>query len=127
MGDNSTVVALLQYVALPAFTAVGGWFASLWRNRQKKEQDVLSNVKQIIDIQKKYIEEQQATIVETKNINKRIEAKLDKKAKAIRKANWCKYTNEGDGCPVLNEEERLERDDDNHSKCETCIYQKSEA
>ncbi len=116
--DGNLGIELMQSVIIPVMTAVGGWFASTWRNKQKKEADVLSNVQQILAIQKSYIEEQQGTIVETKNMNKRLEAKLDKKNKSIRQANRCKYTNEGPGCPVLESEEKFDTCSNDCSNCE---------
>lgn len=118
--EGSVITELLQNVGVPVLTAVGGWFASVWRNKQKKEADVLTNVTQILEMQKKYIAEQDAENKKTRDVNKRLEAKLDGKNKSIRKANWCKYTNEGDGCPVLNQEEK--NDVDHYDKCETCKY-----
>ena len=117
MAEATTIIDLLQNIVLPSFTAVCGWFASVWRTKQKKEKDVLDNVQQILSLQKSYIEEQAGTIKESKDINKRLEAKLDKKNKSIRQANKCKYTNEGDGCPVLTSEERF---DDCQADCKTC-------
>ena len=118
--EGSVIIDLLRDVALPAFTAVAGWFASVWRTKQKKEKDVLDNVTQILALQKKYIAEQDEENKKTRDMNKRLEAKLDGKNKSIRKANWCKFTNEGDGCPVLNQEEK--NDIDHYDKCETCKY-----
>ena len=114
---ESTVLEILERAVLPILTLIGGWFAHLIRSKQKKEHDILENVMQILNMQKEYIAEQDVQNKETRDINKRLEAKLDKKNKSIRKANWCKYTNEGDGCPVLVNEEKFEED-----KCETCKY-----
>lgn len=117
--NGDLLIGIAQTVILPTVTAIGGWFASIWRSKQKKEADILDNVKQILELQKAYIEEQANTIKETKEMVQRLEKKLDKKSKSIRKANFCKYTSEGDGCPVLTQEEKCEQD-----KCETCEYNK---
>lgn len=109
-------------IGLPTLTLFMGWFGNAWRSRQRKEADVLDNVQQILEMQKAYIAEQQGTIVETKAMNKRLEAKLDRKNRSIRQANRCKFTNEGDGCPVLVNEEKNEED-----KCETCKYNQENA
>ena len=77
-----------------------------------------------LNIQKDYIAEQQSTLQDAKNVNKRLEAKLDKKDRAIRKANGCKWTNDGDGCPVLGEVDRLE--DHYVTDCEHCKYHQEE-
>lgn len=119
MEQAPVYITLLQTVVLPIITAVLGWFGNVFRTRQKKEKDILENVQQILHIQKSYIEEQQSTIVECNNVNKRLEAKLDKKNKSIRRANWCKFTNEGEGCPVLNEEEKQEPAE---QACDACKF-----
>ena len=115
---DASYLDIAREVLLPILTAVGGWFASIWRSKQKKEKDILENVSQILALQKAYIAEQDDENKKTRDINKRLEAKLDGKNRSIRKANWCKYTNEGDGCPVLNQEEK----NDGEDKCETCKY-----
>lgn len=99
---------------LPVLTGVGGWFASVWRNKQKKESDILTNVTQILEMQKTYIAEQDAENKKTRDMNRRLEKKLDDKRESIRKANKCKFTNEGDGCPVLAHEDVLDE------KCRNC-------
>lgn len=110
MADSSFLVDFI----LPILTAVAGWFASVWRNKQKKEADVLTNVTQILEMQKTYIAEQDAENKKTRDMNRRLEKKLDDKRESIRKANKCKYTNEDDGCPVLAHEDALDE------KCKNC-------
>lgn len=121
---TATWLIVLENCVLPIVTLILGWFGNVWRNKQKKEQDILSNVQQILNIQKDYIAEQQSTLQDAKNVNKRLEAKLDKKDRAIRKANGCKWTNDGDGCPVLGEVDRLE--DHYVTDCEHCKYHQEE-
>ena len=106
--------SIITEVGLPIFTAVAGWFASVWRTKQKKEQDILANVQQILQMQKDYIAEQDEENKKTRNMNARLEKKLDDKRESIRKANHCKYTAEGDGCPVLAHEDLLDE------KCKDC-------
>ena len=53
-------------------------------------------------------------------MNKRLEDKLDKEYKCVRQAFKCKYSNVGDGCPVLLLEERY----DNDTVCEDCKLKK---
>ena len=110
----SAVISILKDIGIPILTAVGGWFASVWRNKQKKEADVLTNVTQILEMQKQYIAEQDAENKKTRDMNRRLEKKLDDKRESIRKANKCKFTNEGDGCPVLEHEDFLDE------KCKNC-------
>ena len=123
---ENIIVDIFEKVAIPVLTLLGGWFGHMIRTKQKKEADILDNVTQILQMQKDYISQQQETIskqeevlIETRKQNRRIEAKLDKKDRAIRKANWCKFTNEGDGCPVLNEDERIDQ-------CHNCEFLKKE-
>ena len=65
MGETSILSEILQNIGLPLVTGIMGWFGNMWRSRQRKDKDILDNVTQILDIQKKYIEEQQGTIEET--------------------------------------------------------------
>lgn len=114
--DPAFYIEVLQNVGLPIVTAVGGWYVSIWRSKQKKERDVLDNVSQILELQKNYIAEQDQENRKTRENNARLEAKLDGKRASIRKANYCKYTNEGEGCPVLRSEETQDE------RCETCKF-----
>ena len=34
---DGVVIEILERVGIPALTAIGGWFASVWRNKQRKE------------------------------------------------------------------------------------------
>ena len=120
--ESTTIFDVFREIALPLITLIGGWFAHLFRLRQKKEADILDNVSQILTMQKSYIAEQDEENRKTRDMNKRLEAKLDGKNKAIRKANWCKYTNEGDGCPVLKQEEKNDMSD----RCDTCKFNTEE-
>lgn len=93
---------------LPVVMGVVGWLGSAYRSKQKKEGDILDNVQRIIDIQDEHIKKSEEALAKSENLNKRLEAKLDRKTKSVRAANKCKYTSEGDGCPVLNQEEKNE-------------------
>ena len=113
MGETSILSEILQNIGLPLITGIMGWYGSMWRSLQRKDKDIL-------DIQKKFIEEQQGTIEETKKMNKRLEGKLDKEYKCVLQAFKCKYSNVGDDCPVLLLEERY----DNDTVCEDCKLKK---
>jgi hypothetical protein len=93
---------------LPIVMGVVGWLGSAYRSKQKKEGDILDNVQRIIDIQDAHIKKSEEALAKSENLNKRLEAKLDRKSKSVRAANKCKYTNEGEGCPVINQEEKNE-------------------
>lgn len=114
MENPNIVLEILKDVGIPTLTLIGGWFAHLFRSRQKKEGDILENVQQILTMQKAYIAEQDAENKKTRDMNARLEKKLDDKRESIRKANKCKYTAEGDGCPVLKHEDYLDE------KCQNC-------
>lgn len=93
---------------LPVVMGIVGWLGSAYRSKQKKEGDILDNVQRIIDIQDAHIKKSEEALAKSENLNKRLETKLDRKSKSVRAANKCKYTNEGEGCPVLNQEEKNE-------------------
>lgn len=98
----------IQFI-LPIVMLLLGWFSNAYRNKQKKEHDILDNVQRIINLQNAHILKSEQALEKSDKQNQRLDAKLDRKNKSIRKANNCKYTNEGDGCPVLNQEEINER------------------
>lgn len=116
--EPSTVLNFLESFILPIVTALIGWFTAVWRNKQKKESDVLTNVTQILEMQKQYIAEQDEENKKTRDMNRRLEKKLDDKRESIRKANKCKYTNEGEGCPVLANEDKID------DRCKDCNLNK---
>ena len=115
---DTAVIDVAERVLIPIITLAGGWFGHLIRSKQKKEQDILANVQQILQMQKDYIAEQDAENKKTRDMNARLEKKLDDKRESIRKANKCKFTAEGDGCPVLKHEDYLDE------KCKNCDLKK---
>lgn len=116
-GESATlVVTILEKIGIPILTLIGGWFAHLFRSKQKKEADILENMKQILSLQREYIASQDTENKKTRDMNARLEKKLDDKRESIRQANKCKHTIEGDGCPVLNHEDLLDE------KCKNCNY-----
>ena len=102
------IMELLKSVALPVVTGFLGWVYSKYRNKQEREKDILDNVQRIIDLQDAQIKKQEDAINKANNVNQRLEAKLDRKNKSVRQANKCPFTTEGDGCPVLAQEEKNE-------------------
>lgn len=98
----------IQFV-LPIVTLILGWLTSSYRNKQKKENETITNFQLMRDADKEFMTDLKNELVESKNLRKRLEAKLDRKNKSIRKANNCPHTNEGDGCPVLIQEEANEK------------------
>lgn len=105
---NEVWMDILIKFILPIVTGVLGWAYSSYRNREKKESDILDNVQRILDLQDQHIKKTERTLERSENLNKRLEAKLDRKSKSVRAANKCKFTNEGEGCPVLLQEEKNE-------------------
>lgn len=112
--EPSFSLDILERFVLPLITLIVGWLGNAWRTKQKKEADILTNVMQILEMQKQYISEQDAENKKTRDMNRRLEKKLDDKRESIRKANKCQYTNEGDGCPVLANEDK------NDNRCKDC-------
>lgn len=110
---------LINFV-LPIISAIIGWLASAYRNKQKKEGDILSNVERIVAMQDSHIQKAEVTLQKSEKVIQRLEAKLDRKNKSVRAANKCKYTNEGEGCPVLAQEEKNEHVYD--TQCEHCEH-----
>ena len=116
--DSNGVIEIVSRVVVPILTLLGGWFGHMFRTKQKKEQDILANVQQILKMQKAYIEDQDAQNKKNCDMIARLERKLDDKNKSIRQANRCEFTAEGEGCPVLNHEDLLEE------RCKTCELNK---
>ena len=85
--ESSVIIEILKDIGLPIVTAIGGWFASVWRNKQKKEGDILDNVKQILESQKQYIADQDKENKKTRDMNARLEKELRQKSFSIRRAN----------------------------------------
>ena len=113
------IMELLKSVALPVVTGFLGWVYSKYRNKQEREKDILDNVQRIIDLQDAQIKKQEDALNKANNVNQRLEAILDRKNKSVRQANKCPFTTEGDGCPVLAQEEKNEHCYDlDCAKCE---------
>lgn len=113
-------------------TGIIGWFGNAYRNKQKKEKDVLDNVQLIIDIQNQRIakdeqerQEFRAELADSKRDRLEMEHRLDLKRWSIRKALNCKYVNSDGGCPVIQQEEKNEQSIAQF-KCETCKFQNDE-
>lgn len=120
--DGSIIMDFLQNIAVPALAAVVGWFAKTWRSKQKKEADILTNVTQILEMQRSYIAEQDKDKREEREVRNRLEEKLDMKEESILQANRCKHANDDGGCPVLIHEQATD-----DSKCASCKYFQKEA
>lgn len=111
-------------ILLPIVMAILGWVTSAYRNKQKKEKDILDNVKQLLEMKSEHIEQCKEELKEMRTERdierverKKLEEKYDHKVKAVKEAYDC----EGDTskCPVLAY-------DKNHYPCETCEYRKED-
>lgn len=111
---------LWMQIALTVASGLVGWFTSSYRNKQKKEGDILANVERIVALQDAHIKKAEESMQKTDRLIQRLEAKLDRKNKSVRAANKCKYTNEGKGCPVLAQEEKNEHIYD--AECKDCEH-----
>lgn len=99
---------IIEKIVYPILAGFLGWIYSKYRNKQQREKDILDNVQRIVDMQDAQIKKQEESQKKSDNLNQRLEAKLDRKNKSIRQANRCPYTTQGDGCPVLAQEEKNE-------------------
>lgn len=122
MEQPDIIIELLERIGLPILTLLGGWFGHMFRTKQKKEGDILENMKQILTMQSDYITSQDDRNKKNVDMIARLERKLDDKRDSIRQANRCK-TVPADGCPVLNHEDYL---DEKCKNCEMNRHDKSE-
>lgn len=106
--DKELINDIIIKGIFPLITGLLAWLYSNYRNKQKKESDIISNFQAMRDADREFILECRSDLKESRNLVKRLEAKLDRKCKSVRAANRCRYTNEGDGCPVLAQEEKNE-------------------
>ena len=121
MEQPNILIEIMEKVGIPLLTLIGGWFLHLWRSRQKKQQDILANVQQILQMQKDYIADQDTQNKKNCDMIARLERKLDEKRESIRQANKCPHTVSEAGCPVLIHEDYLDE------KCKNCNYKEEDA
>lgn len=96
------------YVVSPIVGGVVGWLGNNVATKRKKESEIIANFQAMRDADRVFIEECRADLKESRDINKRLEAKYNRKCKSVRAANKCKFTDKGNGCPVLAQEEKNE-------------------
>lgn len=104
---------LIFEIAAPILTLILGWVTNAYRNKQKKEHDILDNVQQIIDMQNQHIgrcDEQLTRTIEKLN---KLEVKYDHKVRAVKEAYDC--THDTSQCPVLIY-------DKNNHICDSCTH-----
>lgn len=95
---------------LPILTALIAWFANAYRNKQKKERDVLDNVQRILDIQNDYINRCNESMQKKEDDYKKLETKYDHKVRAVKEAYDCEHPSEH--CPVLVYDKKILSCDD---------------
>lgn len=109
---------LIFELVVPLLMLIIGWVTSAYRNKQKKEKDILDNVQRVVDIQNNHINRCEQTLNKTRELLERkeqdyrkLEAKYEHKVKAVKEAYDC----EGDTskCPVLAY-------DKNNHVCDSC-------
>lgn len=111
---------ILIQVVVPIALGLLGWFGNAYRNKQKKEKDVLDNVQQVLDIQNKQIEKQNEYIEKQDKALERMTERDERKRESIKKAYKCKVPSED--CPVLIHDAQSHAAD--YDKCATCEYKK---
>lgn len=91
---------------LPILTLLIGWFTNAYRNKQKKESDILENVQRIIDMQNAHIErcdqmlQKRDQLLQERDVDyRKLESRWEHKVKAVKEAYDCPHVSEG--CPVL--------------------------
>ena len=87
-------------IATPLTAGVLGWLTSAYRNKQKRENDIIDNIQRILDIQDKKITEQDKRIGAIESENRQFRW-------IIRQAYGCKTAN--NDCPVLSEQYRIDK------------------
>ena len=101
-------MGVVEKVVYPTIAGFLGWIYSKYRTRQEREKSILDNVQVVIDMLSTQLAKMEESQKKSDNLNQRLEAKLDRKSKSVRQANKCPYTTQGDGCPVLAQEEKNE-------------------
>ena len=111
------IIDLLRDIALPIILGVLGWMGNAYRNRQKRESDILDNVQRILDIQNSHISRCEATLDEREKAYKAMSRKNDLKREAIKKAYNCRLASEE--CPVLTYDSQT-HENPTENKCDNC-------
>lgn len=117
---SESVVELITTVVVPVVTGVLGWVSSAYRNRQQKEKNILDNVKQLLDMKSEEVERSRVIADRQNYVIQRIEAKLDKKDKAIRKSRACAWVKQGNDCPVIEADDAYESGEETKAKSGGC-------
>lgn len=86
-----------------------GWLTAAYRNKQKKEKDILDNVQQMLDMERQQINIYAERLAKSETDYHKLEKKFDHKTRAVKEAYDCEHPSEN--CPVLIYDK---------SQCEDC-------
>lgn len=109
---------LIFEMLLPIVMLILGWITNAYRNKQKKEHDILDNVQHIVDMQDVQIKRQDSIIERYQNKLDASESRRAHDRESIKKAYNCKVPSEE--CPVLIHDAQVQEQD----RCTTCVYKK---
>lgn len=114
--EFTNMIDAIKDIALPIILGVLGWLGNAYRNKQKRESDILDNVQRIIDMQNGHITRCETSLDEREKAYKEMCRKNDRKREAIKRAYKCKMPSED--CPVLIYDAQTHEQE--NSKCDNC-------
>lgn len=112
------MIDAIKEIALPIILGILGWIGNAYRNKQKRESDILDNVQRIIDMQNGHISRCEAMLDERDKAYRIMSRKNDRKRETIKKAYSCKVPSEE--CPVLIYDAQIHEQSDD--TCKECKY-----
>lgn len=108
-----SIAEWFSIVFIPLLTGLGGWLGGVYRNKEKKQADILANMEHILDRQDKFIaesakrsDEQDKKIDEQGMRIRNLEKKVNIKDIVIRQAYGCSIANKE--CPVLSKQHEID-------------------
>lgn len=109
---------LIQFV-LPILTALIAWFGNAYRNKQKRESDILANVERMFDMNDKQVSRLNQIIERYETRIDAMEARSAHDREAIKQARVCKVPS--DDCPVL-QYDAMWVDTECNKNCAMCAH-----
>lgn len=116
--EFTNMIDAIKEIALPIILGILGWIGNAYRNKQKRESDILDNVQRIIDMQNGHISRCEAMLDERDKAYRIMSRKNDRKRETIKKAYSCKVPSEE--CPVLIYDAQIHEQSDD--TCKECKY-----
>lgn len=101
---------------LPILTALIAWFANAYRNKQKKEHDILDNVQRLLDMNAAQLHRYDEQLTKREMEYQKLETRYYHKVNAIKEAYDCEHDTAL--CPVLIY-------DKSGKVCDTCELNKN--